>query len=77
MIAPNEVAELITQQFPDADVQITDKTGMSDHFIINVVTKSFDGVGIMDRHRMVMSALMPAMQTGRLHAAEIKTDVPK
>jgi len=30
----------------------------------------------MDRHRKVQDALNPAMQDGRIHAAEIKTATP-
>ncbi|MBT4898785.1 MAG: BolA/IbaG family iron-sulfur metabolism protein, partial [Nitrospina sp.] len=46
------------------------------HFIIHVTSNAFEGVGIMDRHRMVMEALDPAMKDGRLHAAEVKTATP-
>lgn len=73
MIAQNEVVELIQAQYPDAKVDILDKTGMSDHFIIRVVTPAFSSVGLMDRHRMVMKCLEAAMQDGRIHAAEIQT----
>jgi stress-induced morphogen len=53
-----------------------DKTGMSDHFIIHVVSKEFEGKNVMERHRMVQGCLTDAMKDGRIHAAEIKTDVP-
>ena len=36
----------------------------------------FEELGIMDRHRKVQDALNPAMQDGRIHAAEIKTATP-
>lgn len=75
MIAPSDVEALIKAEFPDADVQVIDKTGMSDHFIIQVASARFATAGIMDRHRMVMAALQPAYADGRLHAAEIKTAV--
>lgn len=73
MIAPEAVVSLIQSQIPDAQVQVTDKTGMSDHFIIEVKSSQFEPLSIMDRHRLVMSTLSPAMQDGRIHAAEIKT----
>ncbi len=73
MIAPNDVITLIQADLPDARVDILDKTGMSDHFIIRVVSPTFESVGLMDRHRMVMKSLEPAMQDGRIHAAEIQT----
>lgn len=77
MIPVEDVAALIKAEIPDAQVEVTDKTGMSDHFRIRVVSGRFAGVGLMDRHRMVMATLQPAMQDGRLHAAEIQTELPK
>jgi stress-induced morphogen len=76
MIAQSDLIQMICQSIPDAQVDVTDKTGMSDHFIIQVRSKAFDGVALMDRHRQVMSCLEPAMRDGRLHAAEIKTELP-
>jgi stress-induced morphogen len=73
MITTTEVITLIQSQYPDAKVDILDKTGMSDHFIVRVVTPAFEGVGIMDRHRLIMKCLETAMQDGRLHAVEIQT----
>lgn len=76
MILPAELETLLKNAFPDAEVRIQDRTGMQDHYIINVVTERFSEVGMMDRHRMVMEVLQPAMREGRLHAAEIKTGTP-
>lgn len=77
MIKIPDLIQLITDHIPDAEVNVMDKTGMSDHFIIHVVSKEFDGLNIMDRHRKVQGCLADAMADGRVHAAEIKTDVPK
>jgi len=76
MISIPDLIGLVQTAVPDAEVNALDKTGMKDHFIIHVTSKAFEGVGIMDRHRMVMEALDPAMKDGRLHAAEVKTATP-
>jgi len=76
MIIIPDLIGLVQAAMPDAEVNALDKTGMKDHFIIHVTSKTFEGVGIMDRHRMVMEALDPAMKDGRLHAAEVKTATP-
>jgi len=73
MISIPDLIGLVKTAVPDAEVNVMDKTGMSDHFIIHVVSPSFEELGIMDRHRKVQDALNPAMQDGRIHAAEIKT----
>lgn len=75
MISTQDIVALIQTDMPDAKVDLLDKTGMSDHFIIRVVSPQFENVPLMDRHRMVMKSLQPAMQDGRLHAAEIQTAV--
>jgi len=77
MIAIPDLIQLITNRIPDAEVNVMDKTGMKDHFIIHVTSSEFDGKNVMDRHRRVMDCLNPAMADGRLHAAEIKTATPE
>ncbi len=76
MIRIPDLIDLVTAQIPDAEVNAMDKTGMSDHFIIHVVSKEFEGKNVMERHRLVQGCLTEAMKDGRIHAAEIKTNVP-
>ena len=76
MISIPDLINLFKTAVPDADVYVLDKTGMSDLFIIDVTSAAFEKLGIMDRHRKVQDALNPAMQDGRIHAAEIKTATP-
>ncbi len=76
MISIPDLIGLVEAAVPGAEVNVLDKTGMKDHFIIHVTSSTFEGVGIMDRHRTVMDALDPAMKDGRLHAAEVKTATP-
>lgn len=76
MITKETLANYIRKALPDADVTVTDKTGMMDHFIVRVVSAQFEGKSLLDRNRLVYQALTEPMQDGRIHAAEIKTDVP-
>jgi len=76
MINVPDLIDLVRKTIPDAEVNVLDKTGMSDHFIIHVVSEKFEDLNIMDRHRLVQDSIAAAMQDGRVHAAEIKTDVP-
>jgi len=76
MISIADLIDLVKTAVPDAEVNVLDKTGMKDHFIIHVTSATFADLGIMDRHRKVQDALNPAMQDGRIHAAEIKTATP-
>jgi stress-induced morphogen len=76
MITKETLAGFIRRALPDAEVTVTDKTGMMDHFIIRVVSNQFKDKSLLDRNRLVYQALSEPMQDGRIHAAEIKTDVP-
>ena len=77
MIRDEDMPALIRQTFPDAEVRIQDLTGTMDHFNVFVKSSAFRGVGLMDRHRMVESALAEARADGRIHAMSIRTDVPE
>jgi acid stress-induced BolA-like protein IbaG/YrbA len=76
MISIPDLIALVKEKLPDAEVNVMDKTGMSDHFIIHVVSKEFESMDLMARHRAVQESLNAAMQDGRVHAAEIKTATP-
>jgi stress-induced morphogen len=76
MIDREAVAALIREQMPDAEVRVTDLTGTMDHYDIQVRSKAFDGKSLLDQHRMVYAALEDARQDGRIHALQLKTEVP-
>jgi len=76
MISIEDLIGLIQGGIPDAEVDVMDKTGMRDHYIVYVTSSKFEGMNVMDKHRTVQELLTPAMQDGRLHAVEIKTALP-
>lgn len=76
MISVADLIALVTKEIPDAEVGVLDKTGMKDHFVIHVTSEKFEGLPIMDRHRLVQGAVGEAMKDGRVHALEIKTATP-
>jgi stress-induced morphogen len=76
MISIEDLVGLVTSKISDAEVNVMDKTGMKDHFIIHVTSNIFKDMDLMARHRAVQEILTPAMQDGRIHAAEIKTAIP-
>ena len=76
MISIPDLAALVKGSIPDAEVEILDKTGMSDHFIIHVTSATFEPMDLMARHRAVQAVVNQAMEDGSVHAAEIKTALP-
>ena len=76
MTHSEEIAQLIKQSIPDAEVKVEDMTGTGDHFEILVVSSVFKGKMLIDQHRLVQQALKEAMDDGRIHAVHINTQTP-
>jgi stress-induced morphogen len=76
MIEPQEVERLIKESIADAQVFVTDLTGTRDHYSVVVVSPEFEGKLLLKRHRMVNHALDGPLETGELHALQMKTLTP-
>jgi stress-induced morphogen len=76
MIRNEAVSDYIRQAIPDAQVSVTDLTGMADHLNVRVVSAAFNGKNLLDRHRMIYQALSEPMKDGRIHALELKAEAP-
>ncbi len=76
MITPETIALYIKKTMPDASVTIVDKTGMMDHYRIQVVSELFRDKNRLDRQRLVYQALNEPMHDGRIHALEVKSYTP-
>ena len=74
-IAADEIARLIKERFPDAEIRIDDLAGDGDHYAANVVAEAFRGKTRVQQHQMVYDALKGKMG-GALHALALKTSVP-
>ena len=72
-----QIAAMLRQTMPDAEVRVFDMTGTMDHLEVFVRSKAFAGVSPLDRHRMVEKALAPARADGRIHALQIRTETPE
>lgn len=71
-----EIQKLIEDKLPDSQVAVVDTRGSGDHFEIMVVSKDFENVLLIDRHRMIHSALGENLG-GEIHAVEIKAYTPE
>lgn len=74
---PEEVASLVRQTFGDARVRVSDLTGTGDHFEIFVVSASFRGKTLIEQHQLVQKSIRLALDDGRIHAIQIKTETPE
>ena len=66
--------ELLRGAFPDADVlRVDDRTGGGDHFQVTVRSSRFDGLGLVEQHRLVYAALSEPLADGSIHELRIST----
>jgi acid stress-induced BolA-like protein IbaG/YrbA len=70
-----EIKEMIERGLPGAHVEVHDFTGGGDHFEALVVSESFEGKGLVERHQAVYAALGDAMRA-RIHALTLKALTP-
>jgi stress-induced morphogen len=70
----NDLEQLLREAFPEAaEVQVTDRTGGGDHFLVEVTSSRFDGLSLVEQHRLVNEALAAPFAAGRIHEMRIKT----
>jgi stress-induced morphogen len=67
-----EIAKLIKEGIPDAQVEIKDLAGDGDHYAATVTSAAFKGKSRVQQHQMVYSALQGRMG-GALHALALTT----
>ena len=74
MAPSDQLQALLTSAFPDAEeLSVVDRTGGGDHFHVTVVSPRFEGLGLVDQHRLVYDALAEPLADGTIHELRIKT----
>jgi stress-induced morphogen len=70
----DQLEELLRAAFPDADeLRVEDRTGGGDHFQVVVTSGRFDGLSLVEQHRLVYAALAEPLQDGTIHELRIRT----
>ena len=65
---------LLEEAFPDAtELQVEDRTGGGDHFQVTVASTRFEGLPLIEQHRLVNEALATPLADGTIHELRIKT----
>ena len=73
---PEAITERIRAALPDARVELTDLTGTEDHWQATVISSAFVGKSLIERHRLVMTALAAEMK-GPIHALTLQVKTPE
>jgi stress-induced morphogen len=74
-MTPTDTLEtLLRDSFPDAsELAVEDRTGGGDHFQVTVASGRFDGLSLVEQHRLVYDALAAPLADGSIHELRIKT----
>jgi stress-induced morphogen len=74
MSGVDRLRELLSVAFPDAaELDVADRTGGGDHFQVAVTSPRFNGLSLLDQHRLVNEALADPLADGTIHELRIKT----
>ena len=68
-----DITNLLKLKFPNADISFE---GENCNSRVLIVSKEFEGLTSLQRHRLVLGALKEQFQTGELHALSLKTKSP-
>ena len=74
MAVTHTLEELLRDAFPDAEeLHVEDRTGGGDHFQVIVTSNRFDGLSLVEQHRLVYDALAQPLKDGTIHELRIRT----
>ncbi len=73
-MAADRLESLLRDAFPDAaELSVEDRTGGGDHFQVTVASPRFEGLSLLDQHKLVNEALAEPLRDGTIHELRIKT----
>ena len=73
-MAVERLRSLLEQAFPEAtSLGVDDRTGGGDHFQVTVASARFDGLSLIEQHRLVYDALAAPLADGTIHELRIST----
>jgi stress-induced morphogen len=65
--------DLLREAFPGDEVSVVDRTGTGDHFQVTVASPRFEGLPLVEQHRLVYDALAGPLADGTIHELRITT----
>jgi stress-induced morphogen len=77
-VAVDRLRNLLEHAFPEAtELSVKDRTGSGDHFQVYVASASFEGLSLVQQHRLVHEALGDPLRDGTIHELRISTKGPR
>jgi stress-induced morphogen len=73
-VATEPLEQLLRTAFPDAaELRVEDRTGGGDHFRVTISSPRFNGLPLLEQHRLVNDALAEQLRDGTIHELRIST----
>ena len=72
-MAVSTIRDLLVEAFPGGQVDVDDRTGGGDHFQVTVVSEAFNGLSLIQQHKLVNAALAGPLADGTIHELRIRT----
>ncbi|MFQ3680310.1 MAG: BolA/IbaG family iron-sulfur metabolism protein [Pseudanabaenaceae cyanobacterium] len=76
-MTPEKIAELIRRALPQAEVMVENPYNDGQHFSAVVVAPEFAGLTMVKQQRLVNDALKSEIDSGAIHALQLKTYTPE
>jgi acid stress-induced BolA-like protein IbaG/YrbA len=77
MVSTTDIKSLILSALPDAQVEVYDPNMDGQHFAAVVISEKFVGIPMIKQHRFVNDALKEHLNSGAIHALQLKTYTPQ
>ena len=68
-----DITQFLKSKFPEADISFDGKDCNSK---VLIVSKKFEGLNSLQRHKLVLGVLKDHFQSGELHALSLSTKSP-
>jgi len=72
-MAVTTIRDLLVDAFPGGEIDVDDRTGGGDHFQVTVVSDAFNGLSLIQQHKLVNAALAGPLADGSIHELRIRT----
>jgi stress-induced morphogen len=73
-MSTSRLEALLRTAFPDAaELDVADRTGGGDHFQVTLTSPRFNGLPLLEQHRLVNQALADPLADGTIHELRIRT----
>ena len=68
-----QISAAIKNAFPDAEFDLSNFVPEGDHFELKIKSSKFNGLTMINQHKLVYAALGELLKDGTVHALKLKT----